>query len=92
MDLQADRVMLGFVVPLELPERRETLERMVHLARLVLQVLRDWLVSAVLLVSPDSVAREVSPVCLDLLVSLESKELLVVLETVDPLDLLDHLD
>lgn len=40
----------------------------------------------------DSVVREVSLVCLDLLVSLESREVLVAAETADPLDQLDLLD
>lgn len=43
-------------------------------------------------VCPDSAVREVSLVCLDLRVSPENREVLVVPETVDPLDLSDHLD
>lgn len=45
-----------------------------------------------MLVSLDSAVKEVSLVSLDLLVSPESKEGLVAPATVDPLDLLDHLD
>lgn len=92
MDLQADRVTLDSAVPLGLLERREMLERMVLLAPQVPQVLRVWAVSVVLSVCQDSVEREVSLVCLDLLVSPESREVLVALETADPLDLLDLLD
>lgn len=84
--------MPGFVVPLGLLERKEMLERMVLLVPSVLQGLRVWVVSVVSSVCPDSVGREVSPVCPDLLVSPASRELLVAAETVDPLDLLDHLD
>lgn len=92
MDPQADRVTLGSAVLLGLQERREMLERTVPLVPQVLQVLRVWLAHVVLWVYLDSVVREVSLVCLDLLVSPENKELLVAQETVDPLDLLDHLD
>lgn len=92
VDPQADRVILGSAVLLGLLERREMLERMVPLVLWVLQVLRVWLVSAVSSVCPDSVVREVSLVCLDPLVSLESRELPAAAETVDPLDLWDHPD
>lgn len=87
MDPQADRVTLDSADPLVLLERKEMLERMVPLVHLVLQALRVWLVLGVLLVCLDSVVREVSLVCLDPLVSLESRDPLAALVTVDPLDL-----
>ncbi|CAB1445080.1 unnamed protein product [Pleuronectes platessa] len=68
------------------------LERTVLLVPWVPQVLRVWVVSAVLSVCQDSVEREASPVCPDPQVSPESREVLVAPETVDPPDLSDHLD
>lgn len=90
--LQDVRETPAFVVLLVLLERRETLEKMGLLAQTVPLVLRDWLVSVVLLVCPDNVGSEVSLVCLDQLESLESKEPQEELGTVDLLDLLDLLD
>lgn len=84
---QADKVTLDSADQLVLLERKEMLERMVPLVHLVLQVLRVWLVLGVLLVCPDSVVREVSLVCLDPPVSLESRDPLAALVTADPLDL-----
>lgn len=48
--------------------------------------------SVVLWVSPDSVESVVSPVCLDKLVSLESRDLSELLVSAVPPDLLDPLD
>lgn len=84
--------MLGSVVLLVPLERRVILARMVPPVPTVPQVLRVWLVSVVLWVCLDSVVREVSPACLDHLVSLVSRDLLVAVETVDHPDLLDPLD
>lgn len=92
VDPQADRAMLGSVVLLVPLERRVILERMVPLVPTVPQVLRVWLVSVVLWVCLDSAVREVSPACLDHLVSLVSRELLAGVETADRPDLLDPLD
>lgn len=86
-DPRADRVTLGYEAPLELPERKETPERTVHLVLPARQVLQDWPVSAVSSVCPDNVVREASPACLDLLVSPVSREVLVAVETEDPPDL-----
>jgi len=79
-------------VPLVPAERRVIPERMVPLVPTVPTVLRVWLVSVVLWVFLDSVAREVSPAFLDHLVSLGSRDLLVGVETADPPDPLDRLD
>ncbi|TNN82195.1 Collagen alpha-1(II) chain [Liparis tanakae] len=84
--------MPGSVVQLGLLERREMLERMVPLVPSVLRVLRVWRVSAVSWVCPGSVASEASLACLDLLVSPESKDLLVAVGTAAPPGLLAHLD
>lgn len=82
---------LGSVAPLAPPERRAIPARTVPPVPTVPQVLRVWPVSVVLWVCLDSVAREVSPACLDHPVSLVSKELLVEVETADHPGLSDHL-
>lgn len=82
--------MLVSVVLLGLLEKKEMLERMVQLVPQAPQALRVWLVSAVSSVCLDNVEREVSLVFQDHLVSLGNRELLVLVGTVDPLDLSDH--
>lgn len=71
-------------VPLE---RRETPARMVLMAPTAPQGPRVCPGHVVSWVYLDSVEREVSPACLDHLVSLVNKELPVVVGTVGPLDL-----
>jgi len=88
---QADREMLGYEELLEPLARRESLERTDPLVPMGLQDLRDWLDLVVLLVCLGSVERGASPAFLDLLESQASRELLVLVATVDPLDLLDPL-
>lgn len=85
-DPWADRVTLVYEAPRELLGRKETPARMAHLVLPVHQVLQDWLVSVVSSVYPDNAVREASPACLDLLVSPVSREVLVAVETEDPLD------
>lgn len=86
---QADRETLDCVDLPAPPERKEILERMVPLVQMAPQAPLVWPDSVVSLVFLGSAEREASPVFQDPLVSLESRELLVAVETVDPLDPLD---
>jgi len=88
---QAVRVTLGSVAPQAPPERREIPARTVPPVPTAPQVLRVWPVSVVSWVCLDSAAREVSLACLDLPVSLASRELPVGVEIADHPGLSDPL-
>lgn len=80
------RATLASAAPPAPLERRETPARTVLLAPTAPQDPRVWPGRVVSWVCPDSVEREASPACLDLLASLVNKDLLAVVETEDPPD------
>lgn len=85
VDPPAELVILASKVLPEPLARRESLEMMVPLVPMVLQVPRVWLVRGASLVFLGSVVREDSPACPAHRVSLASRELLVHLEIEVPL-------